>query len=164
VSDRDEFLAPNDSPKSRSIPTRDKREAVPSFSLPFESENKFENVIQERNEGNHMASTLLLNELGNPELEQPLRYAIIEFLKQLPGDWQVSIIGSQETSAWEMRVSACAGDNARAKILPAKDGGHRIEKVVDEVRRMAELMTQSSAGPSAGSNAGASAGASAANA
>jgi hypothetical protein len=104
-----------------------------------------------------MASTLLLDELGNPELEQPLRHAIIEFLKQLPGDWQVSIIGSHETSAWEMRVSASAGDNARAKILPAKDGGHRIEKVVDEVRRMAELMTQSSSGSNAGSNAGVSA-------
>ena len=157
MSDRDEFLAPNESPKSTSTPTRDKREAAPSFSLPFESENKFEQVIQERNEGNHMASTLLLDELGNPELEQPLRNAIIEFLKQLPGDWQVSIIGSHETSAWEMRVSASAGDNARAKILPAKDGGHRIEKVVDEVRRMAELMTQSGSGSNAGSNAGASA-------
>ena len=157
MSDRDEFLAPNDSPKSTSTPTRDKREAAPSFSLPFETENKFKQVIEERNEGNHMASTLLLDELGNPELEQPLRHAIIEFLKQLPGDWQVSIIGSHETSAWEMRVSASAGDNARAKILPAKDGGHRIEKVVDEVRRMAELMTQSSSGSNAGSNAGISA-------
>jgi hypothetical protein len=107
-----------------------------------------------------MASTLLLNELGNPEIEQPLRNAIDEFLKQLPGEWQVSIIGSHETSAWEMRVSAADGDNARAKLLPAKDGGHRIEKVVDEVRRMAEIVAQSSAG----SNTGTSAGASAANA
>jgi hypothetical protein len=104
-----------------------------------------------------MASTLLLNELGNPEIEQPLRNAIDEFLKQLPGDWQVSIIGSPETSAWEMRVSAADGDNARAKLLPAKDGGHRIEKVVDEVRRMAELVAQSTVGANPGSGTGASA-------
>lgn len=104
-----------------------------------------------------MASTLLLNELGNPELEQPLRSAIDEFLQQLPGDWQISIIGSLESSAWEMRVSAADGDNARAKILPAKDGGHRIEKVVDEVRRMAELVAQSGAGSSTVASAGANA-------
>lgn len=100
-----------------------------------------------------MASTLLLDELGNPEIEQPLRHAIDEFLKQLPGDWQVTIIGSHETSAWEMRVSASAGDNARAKILSAKDGGHKIEKVVAEIRRMAELVAQTSPGAA---NAGAS--------
>ena len=104
-----------------------------------------------------MASTLLLNELGNPEIEQPLRNAIDEFLKQLPGDWQVSIIGSHETSAWEMRVSAADGDNARAKLLPAKDGGHRIEKVVDEVRRMAELVAQSTVSANPGSGTGTSA-------
>jgi len=102
-----------------------------------------------------MASTLLLDELGNPEIEQPLRHAIDEFLKQLPGDWQVTIVGSHETSAWEMRVSASAGDNARAKILSAKDGGHKIEKVVAEIQRMAELVAQTSPGAGA-ANAGAS--------
>ena len=77
-----------------------------------------------------MASTLLLNELGNPEIEQPLRNAIDEFLKQLPGDWQVSIIGSHETSAWEMRVSAADGDNARAAQL----FGHAVEVLPDAPR------------------------------
>ena len=101
-----------------------------------------------------MASTLLLDELGNPEIEQPLRHAVDEFLKQLPGDWQVTIVGSPETSAWEMRVSASAGDNARAKILRSKDGGHKIENVVAEIRRMTELVAQTS--PSA-TNDGASA-------
>ena len=100
-----------------------------------------------------MASTLLLVELGNPEIEQPLRNAIDEFLKQLPGDWQVTIVGSQETSAWEVRVSASAGDNARAKILSSKDGGHKIENVVAEIRRMTELMAQSSAGANANTGA-----------
>jgi hypothetical protein len=56
-----------------------------------------------------------------------------------------------------MRVSAADGDNARAKLLPAKDGGHRIEKVVDEVRRMAELVAQSTVGANPGSGTGASA-------
>jgi len=115
------------------------------------------NQIKPRKEGIHMALTLLLDELGNPEIEQPLRHAIDEFLKQLPGDWQVTIVGSHETSAWEMRVSASAGDNARAKILFAKDGGHKIEKVVAEIRRMAELVAQTSPGAGAGAaNAGAS--------
>lgn len=95
-----------------------------------------------------MALTLSMNQLGKPELEKPLRNAVDEFFKQYPGDWQVTIIGSLDSAVWEMRVSASAGDNSRAKNLSAKDGGHNVEKVVSEIRRMADLLSQT--GPAAG--------------
>ena len=90
-----------------------------------------------------MALTLSIDQLGNPELEKPLRSAIDEFFTQYAGDWEVTIIGSLDSAAWEMKVSASAGDNSRARIISAKDGGHKIERVVSEIRQMAELLSQS---------------------
>jgi hypothetical protein len=93
-----------------------------------------------------MALTLSIDQLGKPEIEQPLRSAIADCFTHYAGDWEVSIVGLLDRPAWEMRVSACAGDNSRAKIISAKDGGHKIEKVVSEIRQMAELLAQTNAG------------------
>ena len=64
-----------------------------------------------------MALTLSIDQLGKPEIEQPLRCAIDEFFARYPGDWEVTIIGSLDSAAWEMRVSASAGENSRANYF-----------------------------------------------
>jgi hypothetical protein len=90
-----------------------------------------------------MAFTISISHLGNPELEASLRSAIEDFFTHHPGDWEVDIFGSQENSAWELKVTSPKRHSGWGAKLYGEDGGHNLERVISEIKRITESLSRS---------------------
>ncbi len=75
-----------------------------------------------------MAVTVEMQNAGNPNLQADVRAVIEHVLADRPGDWRVSIIGSQANDRWEMKIF---GPNAfeRSYTLEGSSGEHRPEMI-----------------------------------
>ena len=75
-----------------------------------------------------MAVTVEMHNTGDPELQRDVVAMIEHVLSDRPGDWRISIIGSQANDRWEMRI---VGPNAfeRSYTLEGAAGEHRPEVI-----------------------------------
>lgn len=75
-----------------------------------------------------MAVTVEMQNTGDPNLRTEVATAIEHLLSDRPGQWRVSIVGSQANDRWEMRIT---GPNAfeRSYILEGSAGEHRAEVI-----------------------------------
>ncbi len=70
-----------------------------------------------------MAVTVEMQNTGDPGLQREVAATIEHALADRPGDWRVSIIGSQANDRWEMKI---IGPNAfeRSYTLEGSSGEH----------------------------------------
>jgi hypothetical protein len=75
-----------------------------------------------------MAVTVEMQNTGDPALQREVVATIEHVLSDRPGDWRVSIIGSQANDKWEMKI---IGPNAfeRSYTLEGSSGEHRSERI-----------------------------------
>jgi hypothetical protein len=78
--------------------------------------------------GTIMAVTVEMQNTGDPALQRDVVASIEHALADRPGDWRVSIIGSQANDGWEMKI---IGPNAfeRSYTLGGSSGEHRPERI-----------------------------------
>src|SRR5437667_136787 len=69
-----------------------------------------------------------LQNTGDPGLQREVAATIEHALADRPGDWRVSIVGSQANDQWEMKI---IGPNAfeRSYTLEGSSGEHRPEMI-----------------------------------
>jgi hypothetical protein len=75
-----------------------------------------------------MSVTVEMQNTGDPDLKADVVASVEHVLGNRPGDWRVSIIGSQENDRWEMKIF---GPNAfeRTYTLEGSSGEHRPERI-----------------------------------
>ncbi|HEV2713950.1 MAG TPA: hypothetical protein VGU64_01720, partial [Terriglobales bacterium] len=75
-----------------------------------------------------MAVMVEMQNTGDPNLQADVRAVIEHVLADRPGDWRVSIIGSQANDRWEMKIT---GPNAleRSYVLEGSQGEHRPDRI-----------------------------------
>ena len=78
--------------------------------------------------GDEMAVTVEMQNTGDPGLQREVAATIEHALADRPGDWRVSIVGSQANDQWEMKI---IGPNAfeRSYTLEGSSGEHRPEMI-----------------------------------
>jgi hypothetical protein len=79
-----------------------------------------------------MAVTVEMQNTGDPALQREVVATIEHVLSDRPGDWRVSIIGSQANDKWEMKI---IGPNAfeRSYTLEGTAGEHRPESLLGKL-------------------------------
>jgi hypothetical protein len=82
-----------------------------------------------------MAVSVDMQHTGDSGLQAEVRAIIEHLLADRPGDWRVSIIGSQANDRWEMRMT---GPNAfeRSYSLEGSAGEHKPQIIGRLVARM----------------------------
>jgi hypothetical protein len=82
-----------------------------------------------------MAVSVELQHTGDSGLQAEVRAIIEHVLVDRPGDWRVSIIGSQANDRWEMRIM---GPNAfeRSYTLEGSAGEHEPHVIGKLIARM----------------------------
>jgi hypothetical protein len=75
-----------------------------------------------------MAVMVEMQNTGDPGVRTDIVAVIEHVLSDRPGDWRVSIIGSQANDRWELKIF---GPNAfeRSYVLEGSLGEHRPEKI-----------------------------------
>jgi len=75
-----------------------------------------------------MAVTVEMQNTGDSDLKADVVASIEHALADRPGDWRVSIVGSQANDRWEMKI---IGPNAfeRSSTLEGSSGEHRPEMI-----------------------------------
>jgi hypothetical protein len=75
-----------------------------------------------------MAVLVEMHQTGDPALRAEVVAAIEHVLADRPGNWRVSIVGSQSNDRWEMKI---AGPNGfeRSYTLEGTAGEHRPEVI-----------------------------------
>src|SRR6266481_3721330 len=75
-----------------------------------------------------MAVTVEMHNTGDPALRAEVVSVIEHILSDRPGDWRVSIVGSQANDRWEMKI---VGPKAfeRSYTLEGSSGEHRPEMI-----------------------------------
>ncbi len=75
-----------------------------------------------------MAVMVEMQNTGDPALQREVVATIEHALADRPGDWRVSIVGSQANDRWEMKI---IGPNAfeRSYTLEGTAGEHRPERI-----------------------------------
>src|SRR5437016_14034776 len=75
-----------------------------------------------------MPGTVEMQNTGDPGLQREVAATIEHALADRPGDWRVSIVGSQANDQWEMKI---IGPNAfeRSYTLEGSSGEHRPEMI-----------------------------------
>ncbi len=83
-----------------------------------------------------MAISVEMQHAGDSGLQAEVRAIIEHVLADRPGDWRISIIGSQANDRWEMRIT---GPNAfeRSYSLEGAAGEHEPQIIGKLVARMA---------------------------
>jgi hypothetical protein len=78
--------------------------------------------------GGDMAGSVEMQHTGNPASQRDVAAVIEHVLADRPGDWRVSIVGSQANDRWEMKI---VGPNAfeRSYTLEGVAGEHRPEAI-----------------------------------
>jgi hypothetical protein len=82
-----------------------------------------------------MAVTVEMQNTGDAGVQRDVAAMVEHVLADRPGDWRVSIIGSQDSDRWEMRIF---GPHAfeRSYTLEGSAGEHRAEVIAYILRRM----------------------------
>jgi hypothetical protein len=82
-----------------------------------------------------MAVLVEMHHTGDPALRSEVVAAIEHVFADQPGDWRVSIVGSQANDRWEMKI---AGPNGfeRSYTLEGTAGEHRPEVIRAIVGKM----------------------------
>ena len=82
-----------------------------------------------------MAVLVEMHHTGDPALRAEVVAAVEHVLADRPGDWRVSIVGSQANDRWDMRI---AGPNGfeRSYTLEGSSGEHRPEVIRAIVGKM----------------------------
>jgi hypothetical protein len=86
-----------------------------------------------------MAVLVEMHHTGDAASQREVAVVIEHVLADRPGDWVVSIIGSQENDRWEMRIT---GPNAfeRSYTLEGSAGEHEPQAIARLVARMVPEM------------------------
>jgi hypothetical protein len=81
-----------------------------------------------------------MHNTGNQDLQRDVVAIIEHVLADRPGDWRVSIIGSQGSDLWEMKIT---GPNAfeRSYTLEGSAGQHESHAIGALVARMVPAKT-----------------------
>jgi hypothetical protein len=82
-----------------------------------------------------MAVVVEMQNTGSAELQRDIAAMVEHVLAERPGDWCVSIIGSQDSDLWELKVFGPLGFE-RSYTLEGAAGEHRPEVIAYIVRRM----------------------------
>ena len=82
-----------------------------------------------------MAISVEMQHAGDSGLQAEVRAIIEHVLADRPGDWRVSIVGSQANDRWEMKI---VGPNAfeRSYTLEGSAGEHEPQAIARLVARM----------------------------
>ena len=75
-----------------------------------------------------MAGSVEMQHTGDPGLQAEVRAIIEHVLADRPGDWRVSILGSQANDRWEMKIVGPNGFE-RSYTLEGAAGEHRPEVI-----------------------------------
>ena len=75
-----------------------------------------------------MTVTVEMHNTGDPGIQAEVVAAVEHVLSDRPGDWRVSILGSQANDRWEMKIT---GPNSfeRSYTLEGSSGEHRPEVI-----------------------------------
>lgn len=74
-----------------------------------------------------MAVTVEMHNTGNPALRAQVVSVIEHVLSNRPGDWRVSIVGSQANDGWELKI---IGPNAFERSYTLERLAHEHEPTV----------------------------------
>jgi hypothetical protein len=76
-----------------------------------------------------------MHNTGNPELQRDIAAMIEHVLSDRPGEWKVSILGSQGDDQWEMKI---LGPNAfeRSYVLEGAAGQHEPNAIASIVSKI----------------------------
>jgi hypothetical protein len=82
-----------------------------------------------------MAVVVEMQNTGDPAMQSEIVAAIEHALSDYPGEWRVSILGSQASDQWELKV---AGPNGfeRTYTLDGKAGEHQPAAIRVLIRKM----------------------------
>src|ERR1022692_4468309 len=82
-----------------------------------------------------MAVTVEMHHTGDAASQREVAALIEHMLADRPGDWRVSIVGSQGNDRWEMKIT---GPNAfeRSYTLEGSAGEHEPQAIAKNVARM----------------------------
>jgi hypothetical protein len=82
-----------------------------------------------------MAIVVDMQHTGDPASQREVAVLIEHMLADRPGDWRVSIVGSQANDRWELRIT---GPNAfeRSYTLEGSAGEHEPQAIAKLVARM----------------------------
>ncbi len=75
-----------------------------------------------------MAVSVEIQHTGDPNMQAEVRAVVDHVLADRPGNWRVSITGSQANDRWELKIT---GPNAfqRSYTLEGSAGEHRPEAI-----------------------------------
>jgi len=82
-----------------------------------------------------MAVTVEVHHTGEPELRAEVVAVIEHVFADRPGDWRVSIVGSQANDRWEMQIAGPSGFE-RSYTLEGSAGQHEPEVIRAIVGKM----------------------------
>ena len=82
-----------------------------------------------------MAVKVEMHNMGDPSLQMEVRAMVEHVLADRPGDWQISIIGTQASDQWDLKIH---GPNAfeRSYTLEGTAGQHKPRVIASIVSRM----------------------------
>ncbi len=84
-----------------------------------------------------MPANIYVEYLGEAEKEKELRIRLREFFKGYTGNWIVNISGDQRNSIWQAKIMAPDGRGEWVHQFYWEDGGHGVEKILQEISRYA---------------------------
>ena len=82
-----------------------------------------------------MAVLVEMHHTGDPALRAEVVAALEHVFADRPGDWKVSIVGSQANDRWEMQIAGPKGFE-RSYTLEGSSGEHRPEVIRAIVAKM----------------------------
>jgi len=82
-----------------------------------------------------MAVVVEMHNTGDPAIRLEIAAVIEHVLSDRPGDWKVSLVGSQANNSWEMKIE---GPNAfeRSYTLEGSAGEHRVDVIIALLEKM----------------------------
>ena len=82
-----------------------------------------------------MAVIVEMHNTGNPELQRDIAAMIEHVLADRPGEWRISILGSQENDQWEMKILGPNGFE-RSYLLDGTAGEHEPNAIASIVSKI----------------------------
>jgi hypothetical protein len=83
----------------------------------------------------HMAVAVEMHNTGDPEMQRDIVAIVEHVLSDRPGNWRVSIMGSQDSDQWEMKIFGPNGFE-RSYDLEGSAGQHDPHVIAAIVSRM----------------------------
>jgi hypothetical protein len=76
-----------------------------------------------------MPATVTVKNLGSEKLENDVKRALDTFFKDRLGDWQVSVLGSEQNDVWELEVKDSDGQTGWDARLDDRDDSGKFANV-----------------------------------